>query len=129
MDSLGANVDRLTAAMQLLDWQRGFRVAYFMDRHLSAYLAVEQQAQLLVEHEDCFLMFHLSRKEADRLDVECPAGMQLKPLRRQHAVQVNEAWLTRHEGSLAWFEHVIESNPSVGLFRVDSGELVGWTLK
>lgn len=50
-------------------------------------------------------------------------------MQRRHASLVNEAWSTRHEGSLAWFEHVIDANPSVGLFQAGSDEPIGWTLK
>lgn len=70
MDTLNASGgDRLAIAMQLLDWQRGFKVAYFMDRHLSAYLAVEQRLQLSVEREDCFLMYHMPCEQARKLDL------------------------------------------------------------
>lgn len=71
MDTLApSGADRLTTAMQLLDWQRGLRVAYFRDRHLGAYLAVEARLQLLVEREDCFLVYHMSRERARKLDTE-----------------------------------------------------------
>lgn len=69
VDTLAENADRLTTSMQLIDWNNGFRVAYFMDRNLSAYLAVEQRFKLIAEREDCFLMFHMSKRQARRLDV------------------------------------------------------------
>lgn len=55
--------------MQLLDWQRGLRVTYFRDRHLGAYLAVEARMQLTVEREDCFLVYHMPRELARKLDL------------------------------------------------------------
>lgn len=59
----------------------------------------------------------------------CPVGLELRPMQRRHATLVNEAWPSRHEGSLAWFEHVIDNNPSVGLYPVDGEDPIGWTLK
>lgn len=124
---------RLTAAMQLLDWQRGgLRVSYYRDEHLSAQLAVEARHQLAVELETSFIVYHMPKELARQLDTGCPADVRLGTLRPEHARLVNEEWPTRHEGSLAWFEHVIAHNPSVGLYPVDDTEErrpVGWVLK
>lgn len=69
-NTLGASADRLEAALRLLDWSAGMKVASFMARHREAVLNVVRSKQLSTCVDDRLMVYYMPRDEARELQVK-----------------------------------------------------------
>lgn len=58
-----------------------------------------------------------------------PPGYEMKSLSLKDAKTLDDHWKYKDPGSLLFIQRQIAFNTSVGLYEVDSGELVAWCLR
>ncbi|XP_055375840.1 uncharacterized protein LOC129608382 [Condylostylus longicornis] len=58
-----------------------------------------------------------------------PPGTVLRQLRQEDAKTINEIWPHRHPGSINFIKRLIYYNLSMGVYKEDTGELIGWCLR
>ncbi|EDV54800.1 uncharacterized protein LOC6549429 isoform X2 [Drosophila erecta] len=119
----------LLAALEHLDWSGGFKVSAIHETHHRIYKELALDLRLHMDREMNTIMYILTRKEAERLQVKCPEGYYLDKVRLEHADQINDLWSARHPGSLKLIQMLIAYNTNVGLYEKESGSLCAWCLR
>ncbi|XP_030383886.1 uncharacterized protein LOC115631312 [Scaptodrosophila lebanonensis] len=119
----------LQMALELLDWSRGYKVSSIYESHHLLYKHILSTLGLSFEQEQKTIMYHLDCKKAKALDMSCPDGYFVQPLRLEHAAIINELWSSRHRGSLKLIQLLIKNNANVGVYKDDSKELCAWCLR
>ncbi|XP_017029368.1 uncharacterized protein [Drosophila kikkawai] len=119
----------LETALDLLDWSKGLKCSSIPSRHIEALDKVVAAKKLNLVFRDPTDLFYMKAEEALQLKVEPPAGFVLKSLSVEDAPLVNEEWPNHHLGSLYFIERQILLCVSVGLYNVDTQELVAWCIR
>lgn len=57
-----------------------------------------------------------------------PDDLELKPLRKEHAGKINEAWHSKFSDSKQFIEDAIEYNLSMGMYN-KKDELIAWNMR
>ncbi|KAH8283185.1 hypothetical protein KR054_012648 [Drosophila jambulina] len=119
----------LEKALDLLDWSRGLKCSSIPSRHIEALDKVVKAKKLSLVFRDSTDLFYMKAEEALQLRVEPPPGFVLRSLSVEDAPLVDEEWPNHHLGSLYFIERQIRLCLSVGLYKVETQELVAWCIR
>ncbi|XP_020799211.1 uncharacterized protein LOC110177035 [Drosophila serrata] len=119
----------LEKALDLVDWSKGLKCSSIPSRHIEALDKVVAAKKLDLVFRDPTDLFYMKAEEALQLKVETPSGFVLRSLRVEDAPLVNEEWPNHHLGSLYFIERQIRMCVSVGLYNVETQELVAWCIR
>lgn len=122
------STNALQRALNLLDWNQGFKVSSFLARHRSAVLEVIDERGLRKEYDTCTYLYYMPREESVKLTLEIPDGFRLGELTADDAAKADAVWPNRHTGSLFFLQRLAAWNPNVGLYNA-GGELVAWCFR
>uniref|UniRef100_A0A182NNP3 N-acetyltransferase domain-containing protein n=1 Tax=Anopheles dirus TaxID=7168 RepID=A0A182NNP3_9DIPT len=87
------------------------------------------ERKLHVEAWSECLNYWMLREEAANLTYAVPNDVELRPLKIEHGVQLNECWPFRYKTSQRYIESSIQHNAGLGLFDRITGQLVSWVFK
>ena len=55
-------------------------------------------------------------------------GLEIKPVGKEHAKKISEAWLVKFANSEKFISDLLEFNPSMGIYD-KTGELLAWSIR
>ncbi|XP_055598405.1 uncharacterized protein LOC129747982 [Uranotaenia lowii] len=123
--TLSSTNDILERALNLLNWDHGFKISGFLERHRSAVISVFEAKGLRKVFESCTPLYYLSCKQARELKNTIPEGFTLKQLGPEDSTKADAVWPYRHQGSLFLLQRLAAWNINTGLYK-NNGDLIAW---
>ncbi|KAF6201899.1 hypothetical protein GE061_004295 [Apolygus lucorum] len=88
----------------------------------------EKRPDCYINDENGDYTFWMAKEDAQKLEIEIPAGTYLGNLTKCHAQKINDVWPHRFEGSVHLVECFLQFNFGIGLFDSQNDELMSWAL-
>ncbi|XP_055597620.1 uncharacterized protein LOC129747426 [Uranotaenia lowii] len=126
--TLATTNDVLERALNLLNWNHGFKISCFLERHRSAAISIIEAKGLRKEYDSCTVLYYLPCKQALELKNTIPDGFTLKELGQEDAIKADAVWPNKHRGSLFFLQRLAAWNVNTGLYD-ENGELIAWSFR